>query len=177
MVDDLAMKGKRFLHLAPERCFEAKLRSMMGENYVTADYLEPCVDLKLDICRMDLPDACFDAAYCAHVLEHVDDDRAAMREFLRILKPGGWVIFTIPITADRTFEDPSIKDPKKRLELFGQVDHVRRYGMDVISRFTDAGFDLTVVKPEEVFSPEELKAYAMAAGGELFICEKPLAHG
>ena len=37
--------------------------------------------------------------YCSHVLEHVSDDRKAMREFCRVLRPSGWAMLNVPINA------------------------------------------------------------------------------
>ena len=39
-----------------------------------------------DITAIPHPDDSFDAILCIHVLEHVPDDRAAMRELARVLK-------------------------------------------------------------------------------------------
>ena len=49
-----------------------------------------------DVQRLDLPDASFDAAVCAEVLEHVDDDAAALAELARVLRPGGLLVVTVP---------------------------------------------------------------------------------
>ena len=49
-----------------------------------------------DLQRLDLPDAVFDAAVCAEVLEHLDDDDAALRELARVLRPGGLLLVTVP---------------------------------------------------------------------------------
>src|SRR5262249_12426105 len=84
-----------------------------------------------------------------HVLEHVPDDRRAMREFYRVLKPGGWAILLVPITVERTFEDPAVVDPAERLRLFGQEDHVRRYGPDYGDRLSEAGFAVSGVNVSE----------------------------
>ena len=53
---------------------------------------------------MDNPDESFDVIYCSHVLEHVPDDRKAMREFPRVLKRGGWAILLVPINAGKTYQ-------------------------------------------------------------------------
>ena len=65
----------------------------------------------------------------SHVLEHITDDRAAMRELRRILRPGGWAIVMVPIEHGRTttYEDPSITTPEERERAYWQSDHVRLY--------------------------------------------------
>lgn len=46
--------------------------------------------------RLPLPDGAFDAVVSADVLYHVDDDVAALREFHRVLRPGGWIVINVP---------------------------------------------------------------------------------
>ena len=69
---------------------------------------------------------------CNHVLEHVPDDRKAMREIFRVLKPGGFAIlrFQPIIPWNKPYEDPSITDPAEREKHFRQKDHYRLYGKD-----------------------------------------------
>jgi len=59
--------------------------------------------------------------FCNHILEHVDDDRRAMREMYRVMRPGGWGITLSPVNTERetTYEDPSITDPAERERHFG----------------------------------------------------------
>jgi ubiquinone/menaquinone biosynthesis C-methylase UbiE len=49
-----------------------------------------------DALGMPFPDASFDTVIAAEVLEHIPDDMAAMREIVRVLKPGGLVAVTVP---------------------------------------------------------------------------------
>lgn len=133
----------RVLHFAPEPYF-LRFGTLPNVELVTADLSYPHVDVNLDITRLPLPDDSFDVVLCSHVLEHVPNDAAAMREIQRVLKPGGWSVLMVPFERSRaeTFEDPSVTDPSERERLFGQYDHVRVYGRDYTDRLRRAGLDV-----------------------------------
>lgn len=46
--------------------------------------------------RLPLPACAFDAILSHEVLEHVEDDRAAIREMVRVLRPGGRMVIFVP---------------------------------------------------------------------------------
>lgn len=166
------------LHVAPERCFEPILRQRLGDNYITADLFDPRAMVKMDITNINYPDESFDVVYCSHVLEHVQDDRRAMREFYRILKNDGWAILLAPITAEETFEDPSITEPKERLRTFGRQDHVRNYGPDYVDRLCDAGFSVGVTQVNDLVQNGEILQMGLTpASGEIYYCTKQCIGG
>ena len=163
----------RMLHVAPEPCFEPHLRGRVGAGYLTADLEDPHADVRMDITHIEYPDATFDVIYCSHVLEHVSDDRAALRELHRVLKPDGWALIMVPITAERTFEDPSVTDPKERERRFGQDNHVRRYGRDFVGRLKDALFNVKVFGASDVANKTEARLMGLTSdSGEIFLCAK-----
>ncbi|HEU0016194.1 MAG TPA: methyltransferase domain-containing protein [Longimicrobium sp.] len=164
-------RPKRMLHVAPEACFAPRLRWRLGGGYLTADLDSPRAMVRMDITDIHHPDASFDVIFCSHVLEHVPDDRAAMREFRRVLKRGGWAILLVPITADRTYEDPSITDPVARLAEFGQEDHVRRCGPDYVERLREAGFDVAVTTVADLADAQDAARMGLTpAAGEIYFC-------
>jgi len=93
------------------------------------------------------------------VLEHVNDDRKAIRELYRILSKIGFGIIVAPICLDIniTDEDPNEKIESERWRRFGQNDHVRLYSHnDYVSRIEGEGFTLKQLDiqhfGEEVYS-------------------------
>ncbi len=154
------------LHIAPEVSLMRKFHKIyrgLPKRYVTADLESPLAHLHFDVQQIPLDDNYADVIICNHLLEHVDDDRKAMQELHRILKPGGWGILLSPVEYDRTttFEDDSIVDPKERTRIFGQYDHRRIYGLDYADRLREAGFRVEEIDYYDTLSPEERERYAV----------------
>jgi hypothetical protein len=164
--------NKKMLHIAPERMLENKFSKIKNLNYLTADLYNPRVMVKMDITNIELPDNSFDIIYCSHVFEHVPNDRLAMRELHRVLKPDGWAVLIVPITAEVTVEDPSITDPRKREKLFGQHDHVRRYGPDYVDRLINAGFAVAEFTADDIAMPSEQENMVLNDGQKIYYCTK-----
>jgi len=132
----------KVLHIAPEQCFHKRFRKLRNLQYITADLVSPLADVKLDVQDMPFDDESFDLIICNHVLEHVPDDRKAIREIFRTLKKGGFAILQVPTDYSRedTYEDAGITEPSERLKHFRQHDHYRLYGRDYLVRLKEAGF-------------------------------------
>jgi SAM-dependent methyltransferase len=164
----------RLLHFAPEQCFRQMFAAMPNLEYFTTDYCEPA-DTNMDITRLALRDGAFDVILCMHVLEHIPDDRRAMSELFRVLKPGGWAILQVPLDASReqTYEDWNITAPEDRRRHFGQEDHVRWYGRDYKARLESAGFQVTADGYVRSFSPAQIRHYGLMADEDIYICRKP----
>jgi len=163
------------LHIAPEPCFIKKFESIHGQGYVTADLESPLAKVKMDIHRMPFSENQFDVVLCNHVLEHVADDKQAMREILRVLKPRGWAVLQVPFfppLPDETFEDKNIVSPRDREKAFGQEDHVRKYGKDYVRRLTDCGFQAEVNFTAKTLSKEEAFRCGILQEEELHIARK-----
>ena len=141
---DFFDKQLKVLHIAPERCLMKKMERMDNLDYVTADLESPLARVKMDVQDIPFGDGEFDVIFCNHILEHVDDDRKAMREMKRVLKPGGWAVILSPINPERreTYEDSSITDPVEREKHYGQKDQVMDYGWDFGQRLAEEGFDV-----------------------------------
>jgi SAM-dependent methyltransferase len=168
---DLMSGARKLLHFAPEWCLERRLSRVAGLHYATADLDPSKGELQLDITAIALPDGSFDAILCSHVLEHIEDDAAAMRELHRVLSPGGWLIVMVPLDVGRTltYEDPSITAPAEREREFLQDDHVRLYAPDIAARLATAGLHVTVVNVAQELGEQAATRYGLLDSDYLFV--------
>lgn len=125
-----------------------------GRGYITAGLELRQVVVKTDVTSMAFADEVFDLVYCSHVLEHVEQDRKALREIRRVLRVGGHAIFQVPIVAAKTLEDPTVVDPEERLAAFGATDHVRGYGADFAARLRTEDFSVETFQVDDVVKEE-----------------------
>jgi len=167
--------SKRMLQISPGP-FADVLREEQGIDYLSGDIDEGKAMEKVDVTDIQYPADTFDVVYASHVLEHIPDDRKAMREIRRVLAPDGWAVLLVPITAEETFGDSSITDPEERVRLFGQHDHVRRYGPDFKDRLEEAGFDVTRYSAPEVVEEENVQRMGLKRMGavdeKIHFCRK-----
>ena len=142
---DFFSANLKVLHIAPEQCFYSRFRKLKNLDYITADMESPIAGVKLDIQEMPFKDNEFDVVICNHVLEHVEDDKKAMSEILRVLKKGGYALLHVPVdySMKETYENQEITSPKEREKHFRQKDHHRLYGLDFPERLKKAGFRIT----------------------------------
>ena len=161
---------RRMLHFAPEAALEPRLRQIV-KHYLTADRFGVGVSLKMDIAAIPLPDHSCDVIYCSHVLEHVANDWQALTELHRILDPAGYAIIMVPITTPTTFEDSSVTNPAERERLFGQHDHVRRYGPDFKERLEKCGFTVEVFYASQIVG-SETERFGVSDKDPLFFCRR-----
>ncbi len=163
------LAGKRILHFAPEKAIRRQMKS--NPLYETADLRQGGVDHQMDITAIPAGGAEYDVVIAHHVLEHIDDDRKAMREIYRIIKPGGFALLSVPLngTREETYENPSITDPKERFCHFGGEDHKRYYGLDFSKRLEDVGFTVEIFRAR----PDQEVRYGLLRDEWLYIARKP----
>ena len=113
----------------------------------------------------------FDVILCNHLLEHIPDDMKAMKELYRVLKPGGWSILQSPILLEKTFEDFTVTEPKEREKIFGQADHVRKYGLDYTDRLAEAGFIVNVDDYARTMDEKLYQRYCLEKE-DIYFCTK-----
>ena len=105
-----------------------------------------------DVQCLRLPGAAFDLVTSTEVFEHVPDDRRGFSEVYRILKPGGYKVFSVPLTMEACTVERAVPQPggvrhllepeyhSDRIRGRGAVLAYRNYGSDIGERLRDAGF-------------------------------------
>jgi len=119
--------GLRVLAVAPDPFLERLGRRGLHE-YLSIDLNPGKAMAVMDLTRLELPSADRDLVIAFHVLEHIEDDGAAMREIRRVVSPTGRGLIEVPLEGDETDERFMREGPQAREAAYGQADHVRLYG-------------------------------------------------
>jgi SAM-dependent methyltransferase len=152
---DLA--NDRVLAVSPDPHLERLGRR--NPAYLSIDLVPGLAMEAMDLTSLRLPDAERDVVIAFHVLEHISDDKAAMDEIARVLRPGGQAILEVPVTEGATDEQYRDAPPEVRTEHYGQPDHVRMYGRaDFEARLRAAGLEPQAIRVREALAEEMERA-------------------
>ncbi len=164
-------KPIKILYFAPEPHFLSFLREHKNLEIVFTDYSPYAIanvaqpKFVADIHSLPLLNESFDEIICIHVLEHVKDDKTALKELNRVLKPDGEILLMVPFMMDQS---ETIEYGAPRPDIF---DHVRGYSpLDFKDRLSE--FEFEEIKRENILSTEEIEKYKIPNSQIIYLCRK-----
>jgi SAM-dependent methyltransferase len=135
--DDHKASQTDVLHISPEN-FLRKIFKKKYKSYISSDLYRKDVDHQFDIEEIPYPDNSFDLVFASHVLEYVKNDKKAINEIKRVLRPGGLAFLPVPMLHDKTidFEERPLN---KRI--------IRETGVDYFDRYREVFTEVKVYDP------------------------------
>jgi SAM-dependent methyltransferase len=152
LLDGLDVPGP-VLSISPVPGLDAFLKRC-GARLTTVDIDPRRADVTADVNALPFADGAWSVVICLHVLEHVRDDRTAVREIYRILAPGGYAVVQVPYDPDLP-ETVEYGAPEPLEE-----GHVRTYGADYAERLT-AGFPVEKADVLSNLTDEEARLFGV----------------
>ena len=172
-----SLRNAAVLHMAPEKHLAARIAACAPALYVKGDLCPSRGGVAaIDVTAIQYDAGTFDWVICNHVLEHVPDDAAALREICRVLKPGGRAVLQTPFAKrlEATCEnDDGVVTESARREFYGQEDHVRLYGTDIFGRISAAGLELRMADHGECLPSVDAAECGVNREEPFFLCVKP----
>jgi hypothetical protein len=146
------VRSGSLLHMAPEPNLQRYMEGYGFSRYIVGDLFPAEGMQQIDMQKIPFQDETFHILICNHMLEHVDDVSAALREMRRVLKRGGRAICQTPFSPRlaTTFEDPLLQSSDDRFFFYAQEDHLRLFGSDIERIFREAGFVGRLVAHSEI---------------------------
>jgi SAM-dependent methyltransferase len=141
---DLLAPPLRLLQVSPDRPLEPLL-ARDGIDRVSIDLDDTTVNLQMDVENLTFEDASFDAVLALHVLDAVGDQRRALAELHRVLRPSGLAVFQVAV-----LEQPRL-----------------------VADLAPAGLELEAIVRAADFGPEAILKHALLEAEETYVCRKP----
>ena len=135
--DDHKASQTDVLHISPEN-FLRKIFKKKYKSYISSDLYRKDVDHQFDIEEIPYPYNSFDLVFASHVLEYVKNDKKAINEIKRVLRPGGLAFLPVPMLHDKTI-DFEERPPNKRI--------IRETGVDYFDRYREVFTEVKVYEP------------------------------
>jgi SAM-dependent methyltransferase len=156
----------RVLHIAPEAVLRRVVEPLSAVYHTSDLKMEGVTYPGEDLTRSRLPPAAYDVLLCNHVLEHIRDDAAAVRNIARTLVEDGIAIVTIPGIFTRR---ETIQYPDDSLN-----GHWRDYGLEVVDLFGRFFREVETVNLHEFDQAGGGLSHGIAPGETAFLLREPL---
>jgi SAM-dependent methyltransferase len=152
------------LVFAPERALTAIWASAGHLRVFRVDIkLRRDVDFRADLRHLPIVSDSVDLQWCHHVLEHIQNDRAAIKELYRVLRPiTGELIVSVPMTTGVLTQEYGYANNR-------ESGHWRKYGDDFAARLSEGGF--TVEPISQNLSPRDYDRYGLIRE-RYYLCRK-----
>jgi SAM-dependent methyltransferase len=156
------------------RELESRYPLLIGSEYVPD--AEPGEILELharqvrneDVTRLSFEDRCLEAVLCFDVLEHVPDYRQALREFFRVLAPGGQLVVSVPFSFQQQTIVRAVVDGTGHIEhLLPPCYHGDPLATEGVLSYYDFGMDLLLEMKRAGFAESFLVCYRSDRWGYL----------
>lgn len=165
------VKKYRMLHLAPSPAMSQCIVSMRCFETTPAQRQQQGVDMTE---LRQYADHQFDCFVCSMVLDQQADDRAALRELHRVLRPGGWGILMVPIVRSlSTVQESAISaSAAERWAQHGHGERVRSYSRHgFLERVRLAGLQVEALGVEH-FGAAAFRQAGIGCGSVLYVVTK-----
>ena len=167
--------SQRILHIAPEARLEPRIDALKPKEYIGGDLFPKTPrHRKINVEALEFPDGYFDLIICNHVLEHVDHPEIALAEFSRCLSPQGRLIAQTPYSPimKSTLETTMPVSTAFKIRYYGQDDHVRLFGADIVDYFRAAGFQGGLYPHETLLADIDPDLYGVNGKEPFFLFAK-----
>ncbi len=135
--------GLTCLEIAPHRSLPVQ-KALPKATYVSGDLESSLAMYKVDLTRLSNKDESVDLFVCSHVLEHIKDDVAAIREIYRVLRKGGIAVIQLPLGFK---DDPGLKTVEfaGTTEVMGLMFATSYIWLDFILKLCNVGISVSLV--------------------------------
>ncbi len=166
------LRNKRIYHTAAQGLLHTVLHKLPG--YVCSEFFPGVTPGTLvkdvrceDLTALTFPNSCFDLVISEDVLEHVFAPERAFREIHRVLKPGGFHLFSVPWHPNQRTQTRAVRTSNGIVHRLPPVYHgdpisasdalvVTDYGRDLSTWLEAFGFTTERVDSEAFYAPEEI---------------------
>lgn len=158
------------LHVAPEKSIRNLLeKKTQGKNYISIDNIPGKAWLNADLTNLKgFSNNYFDLVFVSHVLEHIEDEKNAIKEIYRVLKRGGLALICSPINYQRKKTREFTEDEM----LLHSDQHVREYGRDFFSLLRKNKFKVKIVR-SVTYSETVRETYRIGSASDIAaLCRK-----
>lgn len=170
---DIYTGSCKVLHFAPEVSISENIKENEKCDYYSGDIQIGRAMHQVDVTNIQFKDEYFDYIIINHVLEHIENEKKAMTELLRVLKKGGKIILSFPICLEQdTYENSEIKTAEERVVYYGQEDHVRLYGKDYLDRLKQYPMSVQEFKVNSLCTEMERERLGFLKGDTILCCLK-----